>query len=103
MAARPAAVTDVLQEAGLWGTTPQADLDRARTLFATGDLAGAAEAATAAGSAWSSAADIGRGRLATLGIVAVAILFAVVLLAVWLRARRRGRPDGTIAAGDIGA
>ena len=92
VAARPAAaVTDVVQEIGLWGTTPQADLDAARTLFATGDLAGAAEAATAAASAWSSAADIGRGRLATLGIVAVAILSPS---SCW---RSGCAPDGAVA------
>ncbi len=104
VAARPAAaVTDVVQEIGLWGTTPQADLDEARTLFAAGDLAGAADSASAAASAWSSAADIGRGRLAILGVVALAIAVALVLVGLWLRGRRRGRGDGTVAAGDIGA
>ena len=104
VAARPAAaVTDVVQEIGLWGTTPQADLDEARTLFAAGDLAGAADSASAASSAWSSAADIGRGRLAILGVVALAIAVALVLVGLWLRGRRRGRGDGTVAAGDIGA
>lgn len=96
VAARPDAVTDVVQEIGLWGTTPQADLDQARTLFAGGDLAGAATAASAAGAAWSSAADTGRGRL--LGVGGLVLLLALVLFAIWWLGRRRGAPVSTVAA-----
>ncbi len=43
VAARPTSV-DTLEAIGLWGTNPEGDLDRARTLFASGDIAGSAGA-----------------------------------------------------------
>lgn len=89
-AARP---TDpgMVEAAGLWGTTPEADLDHARTLFATGDLTGSATAAHAALSTWNGAAEIGRGRVLSLLALGAALLLAVILVATWLRGRRRRR------------
>ena len=53
---RPARPTlDLLQMAGLWGSTPEVELDRARALFATGDLGGSAAAAGSARSTWIGA------------------------------------------------
>ena len=83
------AATDFLQAAGLWGTNPDGDLAQARTLFASGDLAGSATSAGIAAATWSTAEDVGRGRLVSLGILAVALLLGVVLFGVWLLGRRR--------------
>ena len=80
---------DMLQAVGLLGTSPAADLDRAHTLFATGDLAGAATAAASAESAWAGAEDVGRGRLVSIGLLALAFVFGLILLTGWLRGRRR--------------
>jgi hypothetical protein len=87
VAARPTAV-DGVASIGLWGTDPQADLERARTLFAAGDLGGSAAAAGAAEAAWTGAADAGRNRLMSVGILVLALLLGLIILAVWLRGRR---------------
>lgn len=92
-----------LQVLGLWGTVPDADLARARELFATGDLAGAADAAGMAAAVWTSAEDVGRGRLVSLVALSLAFLVAVVLLAGWLRDRgRRRRRRRQFAAHRVG-
>ncbi|MEO8572139.1 MAG: hypothetical protein ABI553_10625, partial [Chloroflexota bacterium] len=94
VAARPAK-TDLLQEVGLWGTTPAADLDQARTRFAAGDLAGSASAASSAASTWAGAEDVGRGRLVSLGLLALAVVLATILFGLWMRGRRQaGRAGG---------
>ena len=100
-AARPAGV-DTMMTLGLWGSDPDADLDRAKTAFAAGDLAGSAGAAASASTLWAGAADLGRGRAVSLMTLAVAVVLAVILAAVWLRGRRR-RGHGTMRAEDIGA
>jgi hypothetical protein len=100
VASRPA-TTDFLQAAGLWGTNPDGDLAQARSLFASGDLAGSATSAGIAAATWTTAGEVGRGRLVSLGILAVALLLGFVLLGAWLLGRRRGRrPDSyaTLAA-----
>jgi hypothetical protein len=99
-AAQPAD-SDVLQALGSIGTDPAGDLARAKTLFASGDLAGSTAAAGSAGSTWLSAADIGRGRAVSLALLALAVVFAVVLAASWVRGRRR-RSHVTMAAEDLG-
>ncbi len=99
VAARPA-TTDLLQAVGLWGTTPAADLDQARTRFASGDLAGSASAASSAASTWAGAEDVGRGRLVSLGLLALAAVLATILFGLWMRGRRqagRGRIATTTA------
>src|SRR5207249_1777728 len=53
---------DLFQTLGLWGATPDADLAAARAQFASGDLAGSANAAAAAATAWTGAEELGRGR-----------------------------------------
>ena len=88
VAARRAA-SNVIQEIGLWGTTPDGDLELARTSFASGDLTKAAAAARSADAAWTSAVDVGQGRLVSIVALVLAALIAIVLLAVWLRGRRR--------------
>jgi hypothetical protein len=93
--------SDLLQTLGSFGSDPSGDLARARTLFASGDLAGSTAAASAAGSTWLSAADIGRGRAVSLALLALAIVFAAVLVLSWIRGRRR-RAHVTMAAEDLG-
>jgi hypothetical protein len=80
---------DVVQGLGLWGTTPDDELARSRELFASGDLAGSTAAAAAAATAWTSAEDVGRGRLVSIGALTLAALLAVILVGAWLRGRRR--------------
>ena len=99
MAARPTSV-DTLEAIGLWGTNPEGDLDRARTLFASGDLAGSAGAAGAAQSAWTGAAAAGQARLVSIGILALALLLGLVILAFWLRGRGRRRADDPCGRAD---
>ena len=88
VAARPAA-SDPLVSLGLWGATPEADLDQARTRFAAGDLAGSAAAADSAVAAWSGAADVGRGRLVSAAALGLALVLGLVILVIGLRGRRR--------------
>ena len=82
---------DALQVLGIWGATPDADLARARDLFAAGDLAKATDAAGAAATVWASAEDVGRGRFVSIVALTLAFLLAVALFVGWLRARRRRR------------
>ncbi len=87
-ALRPAA-PDLLQTLGLWGATPDDELDQARTLFAAGDLGGSAAAAADAAAAWSGAEDLGRGRLVSIVALTLAGILAVILIVLWWRGRRR--------------
>lgn len=96
IAARVAA-SDQVHEVGLWGATPDSDLELARTAFATGDLTKAAAAARSADAAWTSAQDVGRGRLVSIGVLGLATLIALALFAVWLHGRRGRR--STVAVG----
>jgi hypothetical protein len=88
VATRPAA-PDALQALGLWGETPETDLAQARSLFAAGDLAGSAAEAGRAAATWSGAEELGRGRLVSIVALTLAGLLAIVLVAAWLRGRRR--------------
>ena len=96
-AARPVA-PDPMQQAGLWNTTPEDDLDRARALFASGDLTGSAAAASAAAGTWSDAEDIGRGRFVSLGLLVLAFLLGLTLITVSVRGRRRRARSATLGA-----
>ena len=98
--ARPTA-PDPLQTAGLWGSAPDVELERARTLFATGDLTGSATAAGTARSTWDGATELGRGRLVSIAALTLATLLAMILFVAWLRGRRR-REHVTITPGDLG-
>jgi hypothetical protein len=85
------AAPDGLQAVGLWGTNPDSDLARARTLFASGDLAGSAAAADYAAATWITASDVGRGRIVSIGLLVLALVLGLLLLAV-ARGRRRRSP-----------
>ena len=89
-AARPAQ-PDVVQQLGLWGETPEANLENARNAFAAGDLEGAAREAMDAQATWQGAGEVGRNRiLIALGITILVILALVVLASQWRSRRGRG-------------
>ena len=90
---------DLFQTLGLWGETPGVELDRARTLFASGDLNGSAGAAAAAAATWSSAEELGRGRLVSIAALSLAVILAIVLLVAWFLGRRRRRRHRALAPG----
>ena len=90
-AASRLATPDLIRTLGLWNSTPDADLAESRTLFATGDLAGSAQAAGIAAAAWTGAEELGRGRAVSLVFLGLAILGALGLLVALWRGRRRRR------------
>ncbi|HEV8403210.1 MAG TPA: hypothetical protein VGQ31_09265 [Candidatus Limnocylindrales bacterium] len=95
VAARPVGL-DAIQEIGVWGTAPDSDLARARSLFASGDLAGSATAAAAAASTWSGAEALGQTRLIGAAGVAIALLVALGALGYWLVRRRHRRASPAV-------
>jgi len=88
-AARPDEVP-VLDAIGLLGADPDAGLRDASTAFAAGDLGSANRVAGDAKAAWSSAAAVGRGRV----ISVVVLALALVLLAGLVASRRRRSSTG---------
>jgi hypothetical protein len=101
-ATRPAA-PDLLQTLGLWGATPDAELDQSQTLFATGDLSGSAASAAMAAAIWSGAEDLGRGRLVSIVALTLAALLAIALIVASLRGRRRRHATLAATPDDRGA
>ena len=107
-AARPTdpAIGDrIFTSVGLFLTDPEGQLAASLEHFAEGDLLAAYESAQSADSVWSAAADVGRGRIAGAGLLAVSLL----LLLGMVRARRHRTeaaaatpaltpPGGTLAA-----
>jgi hypothetical protein len=79
---------------GMIGTDPAGELASSKTAFTKGDLNAAIAAASAAAADWSSAADRGRGRLISLGllILALVLLWRMTMLHRW-----RPRNDSTPA------
>jgi hypothetical protein len=98
--ARPAAgSTSPFVTLGLWGTTPEADLDAARSAYAQGDLQGSADAAARAQAIWQGAEDIGQRRALSLVLLTIAVVLALALVVGWIRRRRRpavDRPDDVV-------
>lgn len=101
VAAEPSGGPGLLQALGSFGTDPAGDLAKAKALFATGDLAGSTAAAANAASAWASAENLGRGRIVSLILLVLALVFAGILVASWYRGRRRRRRV-TMTPGDLG-
>jgi len=95
--ARPVA-PDLVTQVGLWGSTPEVELARARTAFAAGDLEATASAADAAKSIWSTAGDVGQGRVVSIVAIGLAFLVALTLVAMSLRSRRHRRREVAYAA-----
>jgi hypothetical protein len=91
-AAEPLAATGdrtLLVDVGLLGVDPGRRLADARAAFAASELDTAIAAASDAAAAWTSASDIGRGRLVSAGLLALAgLLFGRM---AFLRWRRRPR------------
>jgi hypothetical protein len=78
---------------GMVGTDPAGELATSKTAFTKGDLNTAIAAASAAAADWSSAADRGRGRLISLGLLVVALLllWRMTMLHRW-RPRNESTP-----------
>ncbi len=64
---------------------------RPATCSRPGTSAARTIAAETAAIVWSSAEDVGRGRLVSIVALTLAVLLAVVLFVGWVRARRRRR------------
>ena len=85
----PAAGATPFVTLGLVGTTPEVDLEAARTAYAQGDLQGSADAAARAQATWHGAEEIGQRRALSLVLLAIATILALALLVGWIRRRRR--------------
>ncbi len=73
----------------MWGSTPETDLAAAKAAFMAGDLESSVASSDAARSVWTSAEDVGRGRLVSVTALALALVVALVLFVVTIRSRRR--------------
>ena len=90
-AARPVSV-DLLVTLGLWDETPDADLVAARDAFARGDLSAVGRRRRRSRSRRGPARPtLGRGRVISLLLLAVAALVALAFIALWVRGHRRRR------------
>jgi hypothetical protein len=89
-ALRPPEMTPLVT-LGLWGQTPELQLDEARDAFAEGDLAASASASGDAASAWANAESVGQGRAISIGLIVLALVFALALAIATVRRRRRRR------------
>lgn len=83
----------VLILVGLVGSDPMAELGTAKSAFATGDLQGAIAAASAAANDWTTAADRGRARLVSVGLLALGLLLVGRTLILHRWRRRSGWSD----------
>ena len=89
-ALRPAEMTPLLT-LGLWNETPEVGLQEARTAFARGDLEASASASDDVAFTWSTAESLGQSRALSIGLIVLAVLFALALLIATLNRRRRRR------------
>lgn len=94
VALRPREQTPILA-LGLWGETPDVDLDTARDAFARGDLTEAATAVAAASVTWSGAESLGQGRAISLVLLFFAAVLTVIIAVTAIRRRRR-RSGGVV-------
>ena len=76
---------------GLWGQTPEAELAEARDAFAKGDLDASASAARDAEWTWANAESLGQNRAVSIGLIVLAVLFALALVFATIRRHRRRR------------
>lgn len=83
---RPAQL-DPVQQIGLLGATPDADLARAATAFTGGDLRGSYAASVTAQTLWTSSTELGRNRILSIIATILSALFVVGLLVSWARGR----------------
>lgn len=92
---------DLVTQLGLWGSTPDASIADARSAFAAGDLDASVAAADAARSVWTTAADVGQGRLVSAVALALAAGVALILLALTIRGRSRRRHSQAVFAASM--
>jgi len=71
---------------GLVGVNPDAELDAAAAALAAGDVEAAFEAAAAAEDQWLAAADLGRSRIVSGGLLAISLLLLAGLVG-WRRGK----------------
>jgi len=94
VSSRPASI-DLVEEVGLWGATPDADIELAKTTFADGNLRESVEASSSARAAWLDARDLGRKRVMSILAAAIAAIIGLGLLLAtvrrWARRRRSRR------------
>ena len=89
-ALRPVEMTPFMT-LGLWGLAPEQELAEARDAFAMGDLAVAAASSDWVASTWASAESVGQNRAISIGLIVLALVFALAVLIETARRRRRRR------------
>lgn len=85
---------ELLERVGLWNADPDAVLAGAATSFTAGDLRATMAASSYAKAIWSTAAEIGRNRIAAAVALTAAVLLGSWLVTRWYRdrgTRRRHR------------
>jgi hypothetical protein len=85
---------EILERIGLWNADPDSVLTQAAASFTAGDLRATMAGSSYAKAIWSSAAEIGRNRIAAAVALTAALLLGSWLLTRWYRdrvTRRRHR------------
>ena len=75
----------IVEQIGLWGLEPEADIARAASAFSLGELRESVEASAAAFSAWDGARDAGRNRVMSILAAAIAAFVAVAFVVNGIR------------------
>jgi len=91
----------IIEQVGLWGTTPDSDLKAAAAAFASGDLRTSVQASADAFDAWDGARETGRNRVMTMLAALTASLVAVAFIVNGVRGvahRRRAATSRRAAA-----
>jgi hypothetical protein len=70
----------LIEQVGLWGTTPDADLAAAAAAFSAGDLKASVQDSADAFNAWDAARDTGRNRVMTMLAALIASIVAVAFI-----------------------
>ena len=65
---------------GLWGLAPEQELTEARDAFAMGDLAVSAASSDWVASTWASAESVGQNRAISIGLIVLALVFALAVV-----------------------
>ena len=95
-----------IEQVGLWGTTPAADLQTAAAAFSSGDLRASIQASADAFDAWDGAVETGRNRVMTILAALIASLVAVAFIVNTVRGvtrRHKAAASRRLAAGTTGA
>jgi hypothetical protein len=75
----------IVEQIGLWGVEPDADIARAAAAFSSGELRDSVEASSAAFSAWDGAREAGRNRVMSILAAAIAAFVAVAFVVNGIR------------------